>query len=149
VMVPRMTPARFEEIMRLRRLLEPMVAAAALPQITADLLRQIRAADEATDAALDDGDVRAYMESNHRFHSLVYGASQLPLALRMIESLWMQFGPFMRVVYGRYGTANLVDQHRQAIAAIASGDGPALAAAITADIGDCADLMRDWDRLNL
>ncbi len=149
VMVPRMTPARFEEIMRLRRLLEPMVAAVGLPHIAGDLLRQIRAADEAIDAALDGGDVRAYMESNHRFHSLIYGAAQLPLALRMIESLWMQFGPFMRVVYGRYGTANLVDQHRQAIAAIAAGDSAALAAAIAADIGDCADLMQDWDRLNL
>jgi DNA-binding GntR family transcriptional regulator len=149
VMVPRMTPARFEEIMRLRRLLEPMTAGAAVRNITPDLLRQIRLADEAIDAALDGGDVRAYMESNHRFHSLIYAAAGLPLALRMIESLWMQFGPFMRVVYGRYGTANLVDQHRQAIAAIVAGDAAGLAEAITADIGDCADLMQDWDRLNL
>ena len=148
VMVPRMTPARFEEIMRLRTLLEPMVATAALPHITADLAREIHAADEATDAALEGGDVRAYMESNHRFHSLIYGAAPLPLALRMIESLWMQFGPFMRVVYGRYGTAKMIDQHRVAIAAIAAGDAPALAAAIAADIGDCADLMQDWERLN-
>lgn len=149
VMVPRMTSARFEEIMRLRTLLEPMVASAAMPFITADLLRQIRAADEATDAALAGGEVRAYMESNHRFHSLIYNAAPLPLAVRMIESLWMQFGPFMRVVYGRYGTANMVDQHRVAIAAIAAGDAAALGAAIAADIGDCADLMQDWERLNL
>ena len=126
-----------------------MVACAALPHIDADLLRQIHAADEATDAALAGGDVRGYMESNHRFHSLIYGAAPLPLALRMIESLWMQFGPFMRVVYGRYGTANLVDQHREAIAAIVAGDADALAAAVSADIGDCADLMQDWERLNL
>ena len=93
--------------------------------------------------------MRAYMDQNYRFHSLIYGAAPLPLALRMIESLWMQFGPFMRVVYGRYGTANLVDQHRQAIAAIAAGDADALVAAISADIGDCTDLMQDWERLNL
>ncbi|WP_428334730.1 GntR family transcriptional regulator [Novosphingobium sp.] len=149
VMVPRMTPVRFEEIMQLRRLLEPMVSRAALPHITPDVLRQIRQADAAIDAALAGGDVRAYMDSNHRFHSLIYGAAPLPLALRMIESLWMQFGPFMRVVYGRYGTANLVDQHRQAIAAIVAGDADALVAAVSADIGDCADLMQDWERLNL
>ena len=149
VMVPRMTPVRFEEIMQLRRLLEPMVSRAALPHITPDVVRQIRQADAAIDAALAGGDVRAYMDSNHRFHSLIYGAAPLPLALRMIESLWMQFGPFMRVVYGRYGTANLVDQHRQAIAAIVAGDADALVAAVSADIGDCADLMQDWERLNL
>ena len=145
--VPRMTPARFEEIMALRKLLEPMVALAGLGHITPDLLRQIHAADQATDAALSGGDVRAYMESNYRFHFLIYRAAPLPLALRMIESLWMQFGPFMRVVYGRYGTASMVDQHRVAIAAIAARDGLALAAAILADIGDCADLMQDWERL--
>lgn len=149
VMVPRMTPVRFEEIMRLRILLEPMIATEALSHITPEILRQIRAADEATDVALAGGDVLAYMESNHRFHSLIYGAAPLPMTFRMIESLWMQFGPFMRVVYGRYGTANLVDQHRVAIAAIAAGDAQALGAAIKADIGDCEDLMQDWDRLNL
>jgi DNA-binding GntR family transcriptional regulator len=148
VMVPRMTTARFDEIMQLRRLLEPMVASAALPHIDAELLRQIRDADEATDAALAGGDVLAYMESNHRFHSLIYGAAPLPLALRMIDSLWMQFGPFMRVVYGRYGTAKMVDQHQLALAAIAAGDTVALAEAIAGDIGDCADLMQDWARLN-
>jgi DNA-binding GntR family transcriptional regulator len=149
VMVPRMTLDRFREIMRLRTLLEPVAAVAALPHITGDVLRAIRSADEATDAALVEGDVNAYMESNFRFHSLIYSAAPMPLANRMIESLWMQFGPFMRVVYGRYGTASMVDQHKVATKAIAKGDADALHAAIQADIQDCADLMQDWDRLNL
>ncbi|MFX8453445.1 FCD domain-containing protein, partial [Acinetobacter baumannii] len=72
VMVPRMTIERFREIMRLRTLLEPVTATAALPHITPETLRAIRAADEATDTALADGDVNAYMESNFRFHSLIY-----------------------------------------------------------------------------
>ncbi|WP_295532045.1 GntR family transcriptional regulator, partial [Novosphingobium sp. Chol11] len=57
VMVPRMSEARFAEIMRLRTLLEPMVAAEAQPFIDAERLRLIRAADEATDEALQSGDV--------------------------------------------------------------------------------------------
>lgn len=149
VMVPKMTLERFDEIMRLRTLLEPVAAVAALPHIDAERLRDIRAADEATDAALGEGDVNAYMESNFRFHSLIYGAAPMPLANRMIESLWMQFGPFMRVVYGRYGTAAMVDHHQAAAKAIAKGDAQGLHEAIAGDIGDCADLMQDWDRLNL
>jgi len=89
------------------------------------------------------------MESNFRFHSLIYSAAQMPIANRMIESLWMQFGPFMRVVYGRYGTANMIDQHQAATDAIAASDPVAVEAAIQADIGDCSSLMADWDRLNL
>lgn len=147
VMVPRMTAARFGEIMRLRRQLEPPLAMAALPHILSDTLRQIRAADEATDAALSGGDPRAYMESNHRFHALIYRAAGQPLALRMVESLWMQFGPFMRVVYGRFGTANMVDRHREAMAAIVARDAEALANAIAADIDDCVRLMQGWHPL--
>lgn len=146
VIVPPMTAARFREIMALRLVLEPMVAAHALPHIAPEQLRLIRAADAATDAALRDGDVNAYMESNFRFHSLIYSAAPMPVANRMIESLWMQFGPFMRVVYGRYGTANMVDKHKAATKAIAAGDADALEQAIRADIGDCFDLM---DEVNL
>lgn len=146
VMVPRMTLERFGEIMGLRRLLEPVAAEAALPFITGDVLRAIRGADEATNAALRDGDVSAYMESNFRFHSLLYRAAPAPTTNRMIESLWMQFGPFMRVVYGRYGTAAMEDHHHQAIQAIAKGDLEALKSAILGDINDCATLMHECDQ---
>ncbi|WP_226017919.1 GntR family transcriptional regulator [Novosphingobium sp. FKTRR1] len=148
VMVPRMTLERFAEIMGLRRLLEPEAAAAALPHIHADLLRQIRAADEATDAALRDGDVNAYMESNFSFHSLIYRAAPAPTTNRMIESLWMQFGPFMRVVYGRYGTAAMEDHHQQAAKAIAKRDPEGLKSAILGDINDCATLMNEWEQIS-
>ncbi len=136
IMVPIMTRSRFDEIMRVRLLLEPAAAADALPAIDAARLRTIRAADEATDEALRTGDINAYMESNFRFHSLIYRAKRMDTLNRMIETLWMQFGPFMRVVYGRYGTAKMVDQHVVATQAIAAGDAEALRRAIAEDIGD-------------
>ena len=146
IMVPRMSPARLEEIMRCRLLLEPTAAAEALPHIDAARLRLIRAADKATDRALEEGDVNGYMESNYRFHQLIYSAAPAPILNRMIESLWMQFGPFMRVVYGRYGTSKLVDRHVAATDAIAAKDSAALHEAIRGDIGDGMDLMRDWEQ---
>jgi DNA-binding GntR family transcriptional regulator len=142
VVVPPMTASRFSEIMALRLVLEPMVAAEAIPHIAPERLRQIRA------ATIGSGDVNGYMESNFRFHSLIYSAAPMPVANRIIESLWMQFGPFMRVVYGRYGTANMIDKHKAATEAIAAHDKAALHEAIKADIGDCADLMNETDLLN-
>ena len=147
IMVPRMTPERYEEIMRCRLLLEPAAAVDALPYIDASRLRSIREADRATDRALAEGDVNAYMQSNFRFHSLIYQAAPTTILNRMVESLWMQFGPFMRVVYGRFGTASLIDQHAAATDAIAAGDAGALAEAIRGDIGDGMALMRDWDQV--
>lgn len=136
IAVPPMTPERLAEVLRCRRLIEPEAAALALPHIDAGLLRQIRQADADLDAALASGDVNDYMEANARFHFLIYRASGQTILPRMIETLWLQFGPLMRVVYGRVGTASLVDQHRAAIDAIVRNDEPALRRAIVADIDD-------------
>ena len=61
--------------------------------------------------------------------------------MRLIETLWLQFGPYMRVVYGRFGTANLVDQHQVAIACIERGDAPGFVGAISMDIADGMGLV--------
>ena len=141
IVVPQMTRERLHEIMHCRLLLEPAAAVDALNYIDPPRLRAIRAADAATDEALRVGDVHAYMESNFRFHSLIYRASKMQTLNRMIETLWMQFGPFMRVVYGRFGTANLVDQHVAASDAIADGDAERLRTAIAGDIRDGMNLL--------
>ena len=93
------------------------------------------------DAAIASGNVLGYMEGNFAFHFAIYRASNLPIQARLIEALWLQFGPFMRVVYGRFGTANLVDQHRLALDAIEAGDADALYRAIAGDIADGMGLI--------
>ena len=139
--VPPMTPARFADLLDCRLLLEPAAAAAALPHIDAALLRTLHATDAALDRAMSAGDAIGYMEANHAFHFAIYRANQRPILNRAIEALWLQFGPFMRTVYGRYGTSGLVDQHRAALDAIAARDAGALRAAITADIADGMGLL--------
>lgn len=136
VSVPDMTPDRFDELVRARSLLEPEAAARALPHIDAARLRRIEAADLEIEKALTTGDVDGYMASNHRFHFEIYRAAESSVLVPLIESLWLRFGPFMRRVYGRVGTAILVDQHERAIAAIKAGDEAALRDAIRADILD-------------
>jgi DNA-binding GntR family transcriptional regulator len=146
IIVPVMTRARIEEIVKCRLLLEPAAAEEALMHIDADLLAKIRDADRRTDLALSNGDVADYMESNFRFHTLIYRASGMPTLNHMIETLWMQFGPFMRVVYGRVGTANLIDQHTAATQAIAARDREALRRAIASDISDGMALIIETER---
>lgn len=136
VSVPDMTPDRFDELVRARSLLEPEAAARALPHIDGARLRRIEAADLEIERALTTGDVDGYMAANHRFHFEIYRAADSSVLVPLIESLWLRFGPFMRRVYGRFGTAILVDQHERAIAAIRAGDEAALREAIRADILD-------------
>ena len=61
--------------------------------------------------------------------------------IQLIETLWLQFGPYMRVVYGRFGTSRLEDQHERAIAAIRDRNGPALRRAVLADLRDGMSLI--------
>ncbi|SNS57144.1 DNA-binding transcriptional regulator, GntR family [Sphingomonas laterariae] len=146
ITVPPPTPARLEEIMRARLLLEPEAAAQALPYLDGSTIEALRAADAALDAALARDDLHGYMESNWRFHFLIYRGRPQSLLANIIETLWMQFGPLMRTVYGRVGTAHLTDQHHRAIDAIARRSEPALRAAIAADIADGMALIGGLDK---
>jgi DNA-binding GntR family transcriptional regulator len=139
--VPAMTAERFGDLLDCRLMLEPEAAVLALPQITPAKLRQLREIDAALDRAMRNGDVIGYMENNFAFHFNIYRANDRPILNRLIEALWLQFGPFMRVVYGRFGTANLIDQHRIALDAIEARDAEALRRAIASDIADGMGLI--------
>jgi DNA-binding GntR family transcriptional regulator len=136
-----MTPGRFADLLACRLLLEPEAAVAALPHVDAQAIGRLRAIDADLDRAIEDGDVIAYMECNFAFHFGLYRANGRETLNRLIEALWLQFGPFMRIVYNDYGAANLVDQHRLALDALEVGDEAALRTAIAADIADGMGLI--------
>jgi DNA-binding GntR family transcriptional regulator len=139
--VPPMSAERFADLLDCRLLLEPQAAVLALPHITPAGLKRLREIDTALDQAMENGDVIGYMENNFAFHFNMYRANERSTLNRLIEALWLQFGPFMRVVYGRFGTANLVDQHRIALDAIEAKDAEALRRAIASDIADGMGLI--------
>jgi DNA-binding GntR family transcriptional regulator len=141
VVVPPMSAERFHDLLRCRELLEPEAAAAALQHIDKARLKKLKAVDDAIGRALKTGDVNAYMEGNFNFHFLIYSAQPRRTLLQLIETLWLQFGPFMRVVYGRFGTANLTDQHEVMLRALAAHDAARLKRALLADIRDGMGLI--------
>jgi len=141
IVVPPMTAMRFADVLRCREVLEPVAAVAALPFIDGARVGQLEQIDEEIGEALVQGSVERYMEANHAFHFLLYRSQPGATLAQLIEALWLQFGPHMRVVYERFGTANLLDQHQIAIAAIRNGDAEALGQAILADIRDGMGLI--------
>ncbi len=141
VSVPRMTRRRFDELVIARTLLEPEAAVRALPFIDDEIIEKLVEIDDTIDQYLANGDSSGYVEQNRSFHLTLYGAAPNEVLLSLIESLWLQSGPFMRVVYGRIGTSYVVDQHKAAVEAIRNDDGEALRAAIKADILDGMDCI--------
>ena len=77
-----------------------------------------------------------HFRRNHAFHFAIYRAVPSTVLVPLIEALWLQFGPFMRLVYQQFDMNGVVDQHEMAIRAIELRDAARLRGAIEADIGD-------------
>lgn len=135
VMVPPMTRDTFDQILFARRALEPELAARALPKLAKKDIAAIEATDMAIDRAMRAGDTEGYMRANHQFHFSIYRKSEAWTLVALVESIWLQFGPFMRMAYGRIGTSTIEDHHEFALAAMKSADVKGLRSAIDADIG--------------
>ena len=143
VSIPAMTDQKYQEIMLSRTLLEPELAAMALPHFDQKDIRHLVSIDDEIDKCMENGDVEGYMRGNYAFHFSLYGAAQSVVIGKLVESLWMQFGPFVRLIYGRYGTANLVDHHKEAIQALKQRDQQGLRDAILNDIQQGMDFIGD------
>lgn len=141
VRVPPMTQERFDDLLNCRLLLEPDAAARALPFLTPAHIEKLRAADATIDLALASNDTESYMQANHDFHFTLYRAQTGATQTQLIETLWLRFGPFMRLVFGRVATAHINDSHQAALRAIERGDAEALRAAIASDISDGMGLL--------
>ena len=94
-------------------------------------------------AAIRDGDVGRYMAANHAFHFAIYRAAGAEVLLSLADSLWLQIGPFMRVVFGRVGAQSLeIDHHVETLAALKARDPEAARRAMAADIAMGMAAMR-------
>ncbi|MDF2995390.1 MAG: transcriptional regulator, GntR family [Xanthobacteraceae bacterium] len=136
VRVPEMTARRFEDLVAVRTLLETEAAARALPFADAAFLDRLARLNRASDDAVAAGDLEAIIETNLAFHAALYGAPADNVLLPLIESVWLQIGPFMRMALADLHRSYPVDRHAEALEALAAGDEKALRRAIEADIRD-------------
>ena len=90
--------------------------------------------DAEVDRAIVAGDIERYLEFNYRFHFRLYEQADAEILRKIAASLWLQIGPSLRIVCGRFGTANLPDKHSEALEALKVGDGEMAAEAISGDI---------------
>ncbi|MCK0206530.1 GntR family transcriptional regulator [Starkeya koreensis] len=136
VRVPEMTARRFEELMAARTLLECEAAARALAVADAPFIARLDALNRESDAAVAADDIEAMIETNLAFHAALYGGRPDNVLLPLIESVWLQIGPFMRLALADLERHYTVDRHAEALAALRAGDAAALRRAIEADIRD-------------
>src|SRR3546814_5756216 len=77
------------------------------------------------------------------FHFALYRAAHMPLLLPVIETLWLQTGSCLRLLYPDYIRALKHDWRGQIIRALQAGDGDAARRAIESDIGPALAYIAD------
>lgn len=136
IQVPEITPDRLQSLVSLRCHLEVYAALQALPYINQVLIDEVERIDLEIDDKLEQGDRGAVVLLNQRLHATIYRAHPEQVVMPMIESLWLQLGPFMGVAAQHQSITSVPDHHKDMVSAMRRGDESLLAAAIEADIRD-------------
>lgn len=134
ISTPELASERIEELAALRALIEPELASRALPRAHAALTDRMAAINSVIDEMIIKGDASGYVRTNLEFHRTLYLRAQAPAMLALIETVWLQAGPTMRLLYERLQRRQATDLHRKIIAALRAGDEPGLRLAVRMDV---------------
>ncbi|MAX72393.1 GntR family transcriptional regulator [Alterinioella nitratireducens] len=131
---PELSNDRIEELAAIRALLEPELAARALPRAHLALLDRLDTINTTVAEAVAKRDAVGYIRANLEFHRTLYLRAQAPAMLALAETVWLQMGPTMRALYGRLRRTDPPRHHRLILAALKAGDEPGLRVAVRADV---------------
>lgn len=134
--VPLMTPDRFEELIALRVAIETHAAKRALPYVSDITIEKMAAIDSRMDTSVSERALDQLTLLNQTFHRTLYTINPAQTSMPIIESIWLQLGPFQRQVITRLTEYYVTDRHKEILAALTTRDATALHEAITNDIQD-------------
>jgi DNA-binding GntR family transcriptional regulator len=139
--IPALTRTRLADLRRVRRDVEGLAVTWAAERIGANELRRMADLVERMQLAADARDGRRYVPANHDFHFIIYRAADSPTLLSIIESLWLQIGPYFHVLRAsdNWNAAN--STHRAMLEALGRHDGRAAAEALRRDIAEAAGAL--------
>lgn len=143
VRVPSLSKEALRDLMEARFAIEGLAvsrAAANMDQTTLVTLRELIAAQSEKDA---EHVSEASAEQNREFHFAIYRQAGSAVLLPIIESLWLQFGPYLRVASERFDgrEGRGTNFHVEIVEALSQGDGSAARKALESDMRRAFDLV--------
>lgn len=97
--VPRVHPDRYKEIIELRIELEGRAAAQAAMLATSQDVDNLRAIQKRLLEARQSSNFAVVLAENERFHFTVLAIAGMPVLQRLVESLWVQVGPTVNLLF--------------------------------------------------
>ncbi len=148
VRVPVITRDRLDDLARARCLIEGEMIVLALPNLTPDDFAQLKSLTHDCETAFrSDEPDKAYRTSdlNHAFHFYIYRAAGSAVLIPIVESLWLQSGPYVRAaaqIHDELKDMSGTHHHWTLIEALEGGDEGRAVKALREDITRSFNLVR-------
>jgi DNA-binding GntR family transcriptional regulator len=143
VCVPALAKDALQDLRETRFAIEGLAISRAASNMTAECLATLERLIVAQSETDTEHVSEESAQQNRAFHFTIYRQSGSTVLLPIIESLWLQFGPYLREASERFdgGDGRGTNFHVEMVEALARGDGTAARAALEADIGRAFDLV--------
>ncbi|MGV0912087.1 GntR family transcriptional regulator [Martelella sp. FOR1707] len=148
--VPAVSRQRLDDLCRARTALEGLATKLATPRMKTAEIEHCLALAREHEALGRDGHVHEMLRKNQEFHFAIYELSGSEILPQMIETLWLRFGPYMRMLSDlvihqiNEGTIHPYSTyHYEMIEAFRRGDAEAAAALMVKDIEATQALLQD------
>ena len=131
---PELNYERIEELLSIRFLLEPELAARAVPKVHPALIERLIMINALNDEMIAKENSAGFIKSDIEFHKTLYLRAQSPAILALLETVWLQSGPTLKVLFDIKMRGHSNHNHRSILSALKSGSKTDLLMAIQADI---------------
>ena len=134
ISVPRIDNSRIEELLIIRTLLEPELGSRAIPRIHVALVERLVVMSKLIEKMIQEGDSIGYLKAKIGFHRTLYLRAQSPVMLTILETIWLQSGPTMKVAFDNNIPVSNISNHLDIISASKKNNSVEIAESIRADI---------------
>jgi DNA-binding GntR family transcriptional regulator len=147
VRVPLVDAVRLEDLLRARIVIEGAALEMAAPRLESGDFARLRSFIAAHDAERrsDPAAIERQLEANQGFHFLIYAASGSTVFIPIIESLWLQSGPYIRaaaMAFNPRAEISASHYHGEIVAALEKRNVMGARAALARDISRAFALLR-------
>jgi DNA-binding GntR family transcriptional regulator len=139
--IPNLNRERLTDLRNVRVEIEGFAAETAARHISGAELKHLQSeCDDLKNAGRTD-DVRTYLRANRAFHFAIYRAARSETLLSIIESLWLQIGPYLNLLRGSGNYTVSYIHHQMMVDGLKAGDGEKARSALQADIDAAYDVL--------
>jgi DNA-binding GntR family transcriptional regulator len=148
VRVPPIDMRRLDDLLRARIVIEGAAMELAAPRLAGTGFEKLKALIRDHYSAISISErnpIESQIEINKAFHFVIYEASGSDVLIPIIESLWLQSGPYIRAAAMAFDVGAEIPAphfHLEIVAALEARDVAAARLALAADIGRAFDLLR-------